>query len=130
MLASLQAIPGLEVSLPHRRFLQEQPDDALYSHQSIYYGLIHAPQAWDATHGSSTVSVAVIDSGVDIGHPDLASKISATYNAVDGSADVSDSMGHGTFIAGVVGAATGNGSGVAGMGWNTTVTAVKVANAA
>ena len=130
VLASLQSIPGLEVSLPHRRFLQEQPDDALYSHQSIYYGLIHAPQAWDATHGSSTVSVAVIDSGVDIGHPDLASKISATYNAVDGSADVSDSMGHGTFIAGVVGAATGNGSGVAGMGWNTTVTAVKVANAA
>ncbi len=80
-------------------------------------------------HGSADVKIAIVDSGVDTTHPDLAGKIAGQYNAVDGSPDVTDTMGHGTFVAGVAAAATNNGTGVSGAGFDSSVLAVKVADA-
>jgi thermitase len=86
---------------------------------------IQAPQAWDITTGSASVSVAILDTGVDLSHPDLQGKVVTSVNFSD-SATVSDVNGHGTHLAGIVSAVTNNGQGVAGLGYNTTVMNVKV----
>jgi subtilisin family serine protease len=112
------------------------------------YG-IHADQAWMSGHtGSSQVYVAVIDSGVDISHPDLAANIwSNPYEANngkdnDGNGLPGDVHGwnflgnnnsvfrdgdhpHGTHIAGIIAAVGGNGVGVVGVNWRTTIIPVK-----
>jgi len=97
------------------------PNDPNYANQ-WHLPKVSAPAAWDLTTGSSSVTVAVIDSGVDPAHPDLVSKLVPGYNFLGGStADTHDVMGHGTAVAGVIGADTNNLNGVAGLGWNTTI---------
>jgi subtilisin family serine protease len=78
---------------------------------------IHAPDAWGASTGSG-VTIGIVDTGVDSSHPDLAGKIDATANCIggtcrDGGAD--DGHGHGTIVAGIIAADTGNGRGIAGV---------------
>lgn len=86
---------------------------------------INAPSAWDVTKGAGDIRIAVLDSGVDIDHPDLAGVVSLGPNySADATAD--DEFGHGTHVAGVIGAATNNTRGVAGMVWNTSLVSVKV----
>ena len=72
--------------------------------------------------------IAIVDSGVDVRHPDLAGKVVGTYNAVTGGTDVHDVVGHGTGTASVAAAATGNGVGIAGAGRDSSLLAVKVAD--
>lgn len=108
---------------------------------------IHAPQAWNLTKGSSNVVVAVIDTGVDYTHPDLSSQIWSApvpytvtrtqgdvftcpagahgFNAVAGSCDPMDDFGHGTHVSGIMGAATNNSVGIAGINWNIQILACK-----
>jgi membrane-anchored mycosin MYCP len=71
----------------------------------------------DAAHGTSTGAgavVAVVDSGVAAGHPDLAGRLVAGRDVVEGDGTPDDGDGHGTHVAGIVGAATGNGVGGCG----------------
>ena len=77
---------------------------------------IQAPSAWNTTTGSTT-PIAMVDSGVDSTHPDLASKIVAGWNFVSGNSTIVDTMGHGTTTAGAVGAIGDNAVGVAGVTW-------------
>jgi subtilisin family serine protease len=92
---------------------------------------IGAFSAWDREIGTtSPVIVAVIDTGVDLRHPDLVGRVIAGKNVVDNTNDPSDDMGHGTHVAGIVAAGTQNGVGVAGMSWGAQVLAVKVLSAA
>jgi len=99
-----------------------------------YYGLqwhlqkISAPDAWDITLGQPNVTVAVLDTGVDPNHPDLSSKLLGGYNAYDDSTNVTDDCGHGTMVAGAVGAATNNSLGIAAIGWQTRILPIKVNN--
>lgn len=107
------------------------PADPQYDdHQRDYLRRLGMENAWSFARGSASVRVAVVDSGVDVTHPDLAAKVVATRNTHLDNGDVTDDMGHGTFVAGVAAAATGNDVGVAGVGWNTRIVAVKVADAA
>src|SRR4051794_8536637 len=82
------------------------------------------PAAWDVTTGDGAV-VGVVDSGIDGNHPELAGKI-ASAEATDGTDPRTDPEGHGTHVSGLACAATGNGIGVAGAGFNCRIALVKV----
>lgn len=102
------------------------PNDPLYASQP-YLPQVEANRAWIAARGSAPrVVVAVIDSGVDRDHPDLASRLLAGRDLADGDANPEDTCGHGTHVAGIVGAATNNAKAVAGVNWNAALLPVKV----
>ncbi len=112
---------------------------------------IHAPAAWDITKGSKDVVVAVIDTGVDYTHEDIAANmwinsgetagngvdddangyIDDVYgiNAITGSGDPMDDYGHGTHCAGTIGAVGNNALGVAGVNWNVKIMPCKFLDA-
>jgi subtilisin family serine protease len=88
----------------------------------------HAFDYWDALPLLlPPVRVAVIDSGVDGAHPELAGKIVAAESFVGGSATV-DREGHGTFVAGLIAAAVDNAAGIAGMAPSAELLVAKVVN--
>jgi subtilisin len=74
---------------------------------------VNAPAAWDYTTGQG-VKVAVIDTGIDFNHPDLAPNYKGGYNAVDPAAAPLDDQGHGTHVAGTIAAVKDN-NGVVGV---------------
>lgn len=76
---------------------------------------IGAPAAWARTTGGADVTVAVLDSGVALGHPDLAANLVPGWNFLNNTADPSDDFGHGTHVAGIIGAVGGGGMAVAGV---------------
>lgn len=100
------------------------PDDPLYS-QEWNLAKIAAPSAWDGSQISSG-PIAVIDTGVDAAHADLKGEILPGYNFVANSTDTSDDNGHGTHVAGIIEAATNNGTGVASIGFHGSILPVKV----
>jgi subtilisin family serine protease len=87
------------------------PDDPLAPRQ-WHLAQIHAYDFWPELPVLDPVTVAVIDTGVDLGHPDLASRVLAAKSR-GGSAD--DPIGHGTFVAGLIAAVVDNAEGVAGV---------------
>ena len=74
---------------------------------------VDAPQAWAVSRGTG-ITVGIVDTGVDAGHPDLAGRIVPGYDFVDEDADAQDGHGHGTHVAGTV-AAGEDGGGVIGV---------------
>jgi thermitase len=102
----------------------EAPNDRYFTNQ---WGMtkIQAPQAWDITAGDPSIKIAILDTGVDQDHEDLASKIVDNKNFTT-SSTVDDRYGHGTHVAGIAAAATNNGVGVAGVGYNCTIMNGKV----
>lgn len=90
---------------------------------------IEAPVAWNTSVGSSSVVVAVIDSGVTASHPDLSGKVLPGYDFFNNDNDATDDNGHGTAVAGLIGAATNNGIGMAGVSWNSMILPVKALGA-
>jgi subtilisin family serine protease len=90
------------------------PNDPLYAGQANWPA-VAAPAAWDATLGSHAVKVAVLDTGIDIAHEDLAANACGPWVSFDPTEDaLSDLAGHGTHVAGIVAAETNNAIGVAG----------------
>jgi thermitase len=88
---------------------------------------IKAPTAWEETKGREDVIVAVIDTGVDMAHPDLKNKIkNSGKDFVNNDNDATDDFWHGTFVAGIIGAQNDNGEGIAGVAWNCKILPVKV----
>ncbi len=132
-----------------------QPNDPLFAQQ---WGLVNTGQregraeadisalaAWDKTQGSKKVVVAVLDSGVDYTHPDLAGNMwhrpadmemyfdeqlgvvddADGFSGVAGESDPMDENGHGTHCAGIVGAEGDNGLGIAGVNWKVEIMPLK-----
>jgi thermitase len=91
----------------------------------IYGSDVDAPLAWARTRGSPEVRIAVVDTGVDAGHPDLAGKVVAAANFT-ASTTTADLAGHGTHVAGIAAADFDNGIGVAGMAPHARLMDVKV----
>jgi thermitase len=112
------------------------PNDNYYSYtyQTSHFGAINewglakinAAGAWDSTRTLNTNQlIAIIDTGIDYNHPDLAAKVAKDaqgkiigYNFVAGNTDPKDDNGHGTHVAGIAAAATDNGVGVSGVSFN------------
>ena len=137
----LYAVPNYKINL------FTTPNDPSFSQQWAL-SLISAPQAWGKTTGSNTVVIAVLDTGIDYNHPDLAANIWTNtkevtgntldddkngyiddvrgWNFVDKNNNPMDTNGHGTACAGIAGAIGNNNLGIAGMDWNVRVLPLKV----
>jgi LPXTG-site transpeptidase (sortase) family protein len=131
-LSSLSDCPGVSFAEPDYivTVADTIPHDPGWVHQ---YGLvaIRAPQGWDLNTGSTGVTIAVVDTGVDLSHLDLVGKLVPGYNILNNAAppmdDSSDS--HGTHVAGIAAAMTNNDIGVAGVSWGARIMPVKVIGA-
>jgi subtilisin family serine protease len=125
----LNADPMVDYAeLNYLAYAFETPNDPDFGKQ---WGLtkVQAPAAWDLSTGNSSTVIAIIDTGIDASHPDLAGKLVAGYDFVDGDDDPHDENGHGTHVAGIAAAATNNSIGVAGMNWNARIMPVRVLDA-
>ena len=110
------------------------PDDARFNE---LWGMmrIGAPEAWAISRGSRDVLVGVMDSGIDIHHPDLAANVDTSLgrNLLGGNdipANGHDYSGHGTHVAGTIGAVGNNGIGVAGVVHHVTLVDLRVSTGA
>lgn len=100
--------------------------------QQAQWGLtaIQAPSAWDLSQGDGVV-VAVVDTGIDTAHPDLAPNLAqAGVNLLDPGGAVSDDFGHGTHVSGIIAAVTNNGVGMAGTAGRARLLPIRVADGA
>ncbi len=133
----------------YRRKLQLVSNDELVGAQ-WWIESTKIDQIWDTTTGSNAVIVAILDTGIDHTHPDLASNIWKNeaeiaannidddrngyiddvngYDFGDGDPDTSDNNGHGTHVAGIIGAVGNNKLGTAGTNWNVSLMTLKVFN--
>jgi subtilisin family serine protease len=90
---------------------------------------IRALDAWHSGTDCSRARVAILDTGVDLTHPELSSTVRAGANFVDSVQSVQDDNSHGSHVAGIIAATGGNGSGVSGVCKTADVLAVKIADA-
>jgi subtilisin family serine protease len=105
----------------------EPPDDALFATYQHDLPLIGMADAWPLSTGASSVVVAVLDTGYEGSHPDLAAIPTVSpYNARTGSTNVTDGYGHGTHVSGTIAGQTNNAIGVAGIAPGVTIMPVKV----
>jgi len=147
-LKHLAASPGVASASPNYVVRAAAvPNDPFYPLQ-WHYPVINLPAAWDITDGSragNPVVVAVVDTGVVLSHPDLQGQLVAGYDFVSDATRALDGDGidanpndpgdqdygggsswHGTHVAGTVAAATGNGTGLAGVAGGARVMPVRV----
>ncbi|HEX9024116.1 MAG TPA: S8 family serine peptidase [Geobacteraceae bacterium] len=121
---------------PHVKFVEKNylatsggiPNDPSYASQ-WHLPKISAPTAWDISTGSNVIDIAIIDSGVDPTHPDLAGKLLPGYNFLGGNTDTHDVLGHGTAVAGTAAALGNNAIGVAGLAWQNPIMPLVVLDA-
>ncbi|AOZ91709.1 S8 family peptidase [Paenibacillus crassostreae] len=101
------------------------PNDLLFSTYQWNLPAIETSKGWDLSKGSNDVIIAIIDTGADINHPDLKANLVDGYNVIDPSKQPIDDVGHGTHVAGIIGAVVNNKEGVAGISWYNKVMPVK-----
>jgi thermitase len=101
------------------------PNDPRYA-QQWHLPKIQAPEAWDLYTGSPTVTIAIVDSGIDLDHEDLAAKIVPGKDFVNNDDIADDDNGHGTHCAGIAAGIANNNIGIAGLAWQCKLMPVKV----
>ncbi|MFW6131704.1 MAG: S8 family peptidase [Candidatus Aminicenantaceae bacterium] len=90
---------------------------------------IRATEGWEETKGDEEVIIAIVDTGVDLLHPDLENKIiSNGRDFINDDFDANDDHGHGTHVAGIAAADTDNSNGIAGVAWNCKILPIKSLN--
>lgn len=123
------SIPPIPVTLVSDSTIQSIPNDPEY-YQQWGLSMVDAPFMWDHTTGSPDLIVAVIDTGVDYNHVDLAAVNQAIgWDFVNDDSDAMDDNGHGTHVAGIIAATRNNGIGISGVAPGVTIMPVKVLNA-
>ncbi len=104
------------------------PDDTYYARQN-YLTQIRAPEAWDVVRENTSIIIALIDTGVDLDHPDLKDSVIDGVNLITPGQLPEDDHGHGTNVAGVVAATGNNGTGITGLSWKSKIMPVKALEA-
>lgn len=139
--------PDAEIEANYRVYPLASVNDEAYGFQ-WHYPLINVPGAWDTTTGSAEVVIAVVDTGVLGGHPDLAGQLVDGYDFISDADEAADGDGidpnpqedigdadpaainfHGTHVAGTVAAAGNNSIGVVGVAYDSSVMPVRAINA-
>ena len=105
---------------------QPTPGDPLVGDQ-WFLTTVRAQGAWAVTTGNPAVVVAVLDSGAQTSHPDLISKLTTGGNTYDGGG-WEDTTGHGTAVAGIIGAASNSAEGVSSLAWQNPIMPIRVTN--
>ncbi len=151
LISTMENHAGIEaVDLNYYLYPEEIPNDPDYEQYQWYLQLLEADKAWDVSHGSSDVIIAIVDSGTDMDHEDLAGAIwhnvNDPVNGVDddGNGYVDDYSGwdfagddnnpdnvdpdnmHGTHVAGISGAVGNNNIGICGSSWGCSLMICKV----
>ncbi|MCL2152040.1 MAG: S8 family serine peptidase [Oscillospiraceae bacterium] len=142
----LNSLPNIEIAEPDYILAADYIPNDPYCDQLYGMEKISAPDVWDLKIDCSSIVVAVIDTGIDINHPDLAANIWKNtdevldgtdsdgngfvddicgWNFVDDNNNPFDDNGHGTHVAGTIGAVGDNGIGVAGVAWNVKLVPLK-----
>ncbi len=129
---ALESVRAALAADPRVRFVEQDrivapalvPDDASFGAQ-YHLKTIGALRAWNVTTGGAA-PIAILDSGVDGTHPDLAARMLPGRNVYDDNDDARDVFGHGTKVAGAVAAAANNGIGVAGITWANPILPVRI----
>ncbi len=133
--ARLAGIPGVTQALPEPRRHRQDFD---FTQPDPFFGFqwAHRPDrgntlgAWELVPVADQrrIVVAVLDTGLDVGHPEFAGRVVTPRNFTNdgGEADVTDTDGHGTHVTGIAAATGGNDAGVAGVAWGVKVLPVKV----
>lgn len=122
------------VNHPHLKFSELDsyvqpaltPNDPYYLN-GWHLSNINSPLAWDDSQGAN-VTIAILDTGVDGSHPDLASKMVSGWNFYENNSNSTDAHGHGTKVAGAAAAITDNGVGVAGVAGQAKIMPIRVAS--
>ena len=130
--ASEKAVAHALTQNPHIKFAEPDalipisfvPNDTYYTSE-WHLQTIDAPTAWNIATGSG-VTVAILDSGIDATHPDLATQVVPGWNFYDNTSNTTDVYGHGTKVAGVVAAAGNNAMGVAGVAFSARLMPIRV----
>jgi len=129
----LALVAGLLVTLTGPAAGAPAVNDPVFE-QGLQWGLsrVGAPEAWARSTGAG-VTIAIVDSGADLGHQDLASKIAGQVSCIGANGDptrctgsAQDDNGHGTHVSGIAAASTDNGLGVAGMAPSAKLLVVRV----
>ncbi len=130
---SVDRVVGLYAHNPNVVFAEPEelatpdavPNDPSYPNQ-WHLAKIGCATAWDTTVGNSAVTIAILDTGVDGTHPDLAAKLVPGWNTYDNNSNTADVYGHGTGVAGTAAAYANNGTGVASIAWDCRIMPVRV----
>ena len=132
-IASLRQNPNVLYAEPnHLAYATDTLPNDLYFNPpySLQWGLsrIEAPAAWDITTGANHVVIAIVDTGIDLDHPDLLcpGKLTPGYDFANDDSIPDDDNGHGSHVAGIAAACTNNNTGVAGVAWGARLMPVKV----
>ncbi len=126
VLQALRRAPGVrEVRVDPVLELAALPSDTYLPQQREYLDPVRLPALWETGRADGQL-VAVVDSGVDDTHPELAGRVVDRFDATTGAASAVDLDGHGTMVASVAAASTDNGLGIAGSGWGAHLLAAKV----
>ncbi len=126
LIAYFSKRPEVQFAEPNYLLLPNaSPNDTLYPRYQWNMSAIDMEKAWDITKGKEDVVIAIVDTGVDLNHPEFQGKLVNGYNVLNGSNRPQDDNGHGTHVAGIIAAKTNNQQGVAGIAWNNKIMPIK-----
>lgn len=124
-----QAVEYIQPNYRYQAHVQQkntlQPNDPRLTDQSHLH-LINAGEGWEVVRSNTDILIALLDTGVDASHPDLAANLVNGVNMLDPSGKPVDDNGHGTRVAGILGAVGNNKAGISGVLWQAKMMPVKI----
>jgi thermitase len=106
------------------------PNDQLYQEEYQWnLPVIGTEQGWGISRGDEDITIAVVDTGVDLDHPDLVNRLVEGYNILGENSNPDDDNGHGTHVAGIIASETNNREGIAGLTWFNKIMPIKAMSA-